>query len=164
WSVWPSSERLPDGVDGVVADLRAEMGANWEAFLARCALNGIPVYHLKQVQESVTGQVEIEHLSENNLGSLNLSLFYARIKRGLDLIGAVLGLLFVLPLLVVAMLAIKCDSPGPVFFTQLRMGYRGKVFRIWKLRTMRADVDGAEYTENCDTRVTRVGRWLRKYR
>src|SRR5206468_412674 len=77
-SVWSSSELLPDHVDGVVADLRVEMGANWEAFLARCALKGIPVYHVKHVQESVTGRVDIEHLSENNLGSLNPSSLYTR--------------------------------------------------------------------------------------
>jgi len=164
WSVWSSSERLPDHVDGVVADLRAEMGANWEAFLARCALKGIPVYHVKQVQESVTGRVDIEHLSENNLGSLNPSSLYIRAKRGLDLLGAAVGLLIVLPLLGLAALAIKYDSPGPVFFTQPRMGYRGKVFRIWKLRTMRTQVEGAQYTEGDDARVTRVGRRLRKYR
>jgi len=74
------------------------------------------------------------------------------------------GLLIVLPLLGLAALAIKYDSPGPVFFMQPRMGYRGEVFRIWKLRTMRADIEGGQYTDGDDIRVTRIGRLLRRYR
>ena len=164
WSILPSSDALPENVDGIVADLRAEIGPDWEAFLARCALKGIPVYHAKQVQEALTGRVDIEHLSENSLGSLIPSSIYARGKRALDLLVALLALPFALPLLAVAALAIKRDSPGPVFFTQPRVGHRGEVFRIWKLRTMRAGSEGGDYTEGLDPRITRSGRLLRKYR
>ena len=56
----------------------------WERFIADCALAGLPVYHVKQVLESLTGRVEIEHLSENNLGSLAPNYAYSWIKWGLD--------------------------------------------------------------------------------
>ena len=80
WSIWPSPSQLPLKYDGLVADLRAEMGNEWEAFIARCALAGIPVFHSKQLEESLTGQVSIEHLSENTLGSLIPSSIYAKAK------------------------------------------------------------------------------------
>jgi lipopolysaccharide/colanic/teichoic acid biosynthesis glycosyltransferase len=70
------------------------------------------------------------------------------------------------PLLLAAALWIKLDSPGPVFFRQQRVGRAGRLFRIHKLRTMRAD-DGAQglpITAHDDARVTRAGRLLRHYR
>ena len=164
WSLWPSPDRLPDQHDGVVADLRAEMGEAWEGFLVRCALAGIPVFNIKQVYESLTGRVDIEHLSENTLGSLLLSSVYARLKCGLDILIAILFLpLFVLICAAAAVL-IKIESPGPALFIQDRVGYRGRTFRIYKLRTMRVSAEGPHYTEGRDPRITHVGAILRKYR
>ena len=164
WSIWPSPDHLPDRHDGLVADLRADMGEVWEAFLARCALAGIPVYHSKQVQESLTGRVDIEHLSENTLGSLIPSSVYSRVKCVLDIALAILVLPIVALTCAAAAALIKFDSRGPIFFIQDRIGYRGKSFRIYKLRTMRIDVDGGDYTEGQDPRITRIGAFLRKYR
>jgi lipopolysaccharide/colanic/teichoic acid biosynthesis glycosyltransferase len=164
WSIWHSPDRLPDQHDGLVADLRADLGQAWEAFLARCALNGIPVYHWKQVHESLTGRVNVEHLSENNLGSLIPSSVYSRMKRGLDLLLALLVLPVFALIGAVAAVLIKLDSRGPVLFIQDRIGYRGRTFRIFKLRTMCTTAGGANYTDHQDPRITRVGAFLRKYR
>lgn len=164
WSLWPSPDRLPDRHDGLVADLRADLGEAWEAFLARCALAGIPVYHSKQVHESLTGRVDIERLSENTLGSLMPSSVYAQLKRGLDILLAVLVLPLIVLICAAAGVLIKLDSRGPVLFIQDRVGYRGRPFRIYKLRTMRVSAEGTHYTEGEDPRITRVGAFLRKYR
>jgi len=164
WSLWPSPDRLPDGHDGLVADLRADLGEAWEAFLARCALAGIPVYHSKQVHESLTGRVDIERLSENTLGSLMPSSVYAQLKCGLDILVAVLVLPLIVLVCAAAAVLIKLDSRGPVLFIQDRVGYRGRPFRIYKLRTMRVSAEGTHYTEGEDPRITRVGAFLRKYR
>lgn len=103
-----------------------------------------------------------------------------RLKRALDLFGAVVGGLFISPLLLVAAILIKLDSPGQVLFTQERPGQNGKMFRIFKFRTMYGDAEQrfAELSnENPslreefekhgklknDPRVTRVGSWLRKF-
>lgn len=164
WVVLRSPDQPFQGHDGIVADLRADLGAAWEAFLAHCALSGIPVYHSKQVQESLTGRVAIEHLSENTLGSLNPSALYVQLKLLLDLAVAIVLLPIVALICGIAAFFIKIDSKGPVLFTQERIGYRGAKLRIYKLRTMYMDAEGAHYTERRDPRITRVGAFLRKYR
>jgi lipopolysaccharide/colanic/teichoic acid biosynthesis glycosyltransferase len=87
-------------------------------------------------------------------------------KRLFDLVTAALGLaLLALPGLLLA-LAIKLDSPGPVFFRQERVGRFGRLFRIHKFRTMRADAErlGGPLTIGVDARVTRIGALLRAHR
>ncbi|HEX6017904.1 MAG TPA: sugar transferase [Burkholderiaceae bacterium] len=87
-------------------------------------------------------------------------------KRLLDLALASLALVLLSPLLLAAMLWVRLDSPGPVLFRQERVGRHGRLFRIHKLRTMRVDAPavGPAITAHTDARVTRAGRWLRRYR
>ncbi len=86
------------------------------------------------------------------------------IKRGLDVCLAAAGLLVLAPVLALAALAIKLDSPGPVLFTQQRHGLNRKVFKIFKLRSMSVMEDGAHAVQASrrDARVTSVGAFLRK--
>lgn len=82
-------------------------------------------------------------------------------KRVLDVIASALGLIFTSPVLAVAAIAVKRDSPGPVIFRQQRVGLGGHPFDIWKFRTMRQDAPGAAVTVGDDPRITRSGRFLR---
>ncbi len=85
-------------------------------------------------------------------------------KRALDLIAAVLGLALLSPiLLTTALLILVCDGK-PVFFRQVRIGYRGRPFHIWKFRTMRPSHDGEslQITVEGDQRITCLGSWLRR--
>ncbi len=87
-------------------------------------------------------------------------------SRALDLVVAAALLVVAAPLLALAALAVKLESRGPVFYRQLRVGRGGEPFELWKLRTM---VPGAEamgagiYVIEGDTRITRVGRLLRRF-
>lgn len=81
-------------------------------------------------------------------------------KRGFDLVMSGILLVGFTPLFVIVALAIKIDSPGPVFFRQKRTGKNGKVFEILKFRSMMADND--IHDASCDDRVTRLGKKLRK--
>ncbi|QXF11822.1 MULTISPECIES: exopolysaccharide biosynthesis polyprenyl glycosylphosphotransferase [Sphingopyxis] len=164
---------LPEDPSAViVADLHHDHLAEWERAFAVAALKGIAIYHYKQVWEARTGKVRIEHLSENSLGSLMPSNSYAKIKRLIDiaLTLAVLPILL-LPLLLTGLL-IRLDSPGPMFFRQERIGYRGQAFSVLKFRTMRVaqpvstNDDGVQeaITKDQDERITRIGRFLRKTR
>jgi Undecaprenyl-phosphate glucose phosphotransferase len=85
-------------------------------------------------------------------------------KRALDLVVAWGALLFFSPVILIAALLIKLESPGPVFFRQSRIGFSGRCFRIWKFRTMTTLDDGGEIkqAQRGDARVTRVGAWLRR--
>jgi lipopolysaccharide/colanic/teichoic acid biosynthesis glycosyltransferase len=88
-------------------------------------------------------------------------------KRGMDLLLSVAGLLLFAPLMAALALAIKLDSPGPVFFRQERVGQNGRLFRIHKFRTMADAPAGAAtptLTVAADPRITRVGAWIRSRR
>jgi Undecaprenyl-phosphate glucose phosphotransferase len=87
------------------------------------------------------------------------------IKRVEDVVLTVLGMIVIVPLFALVALAIKLDSPGPVFFRQDREGFNNQRFRIWKFRSMRADrceADGITQARKDDDRITRVGRVLRR--
>ncbi len=85
-------------------------------------------------------------------------------KRGLDILAAALGLLLLSPAFLLIALAIKLDTSGPVFFRQERVGRHGRLFRIFKFRTMHAhDACAApQFTVAGDPRITRVGAWIRR--
>ncbi|WP_366142732.1 sugar transferase [uncultured Thermosynechococcus sp.] len=99
-----------------------------------------------------------------------------RLKRYLDVILALFGIVVLAPLFIGVAIAIKLTSPGPVFFRQERVGLHGKVFQMWKFRTMRADApqlqaqleaqnesaDGILFKVKNDPRRTPLGRFLRK--
>src|SRR5262249_32852018 len=85
-------------------------------------------------------------------------------KRALDILAAGLGLVALLPLLTIAAIAIRLDSPGPILFRQRRSGFNGRPFQILKFRTMSVLEDGDAICQavKCDGRVTRIGKWLRR--
>jgi putative colanic acid biosysnthesis UDP-glucose lipid carrier transferase len=93
-----------------------------------------------------------------------LRLRQSKVKRLVDLIGALTGLLFLSPFLVIIATLICIDSPGPVFFRQRRTGRDGVPFLIYKFRTMRVLEDGDKVVQASkrDNRVTRVGKFLRR--
>ena len=189
WRMLTAVPASLEGLQAVAADLRHELGDDWERFLAECALEGIPVYHSKQITESLLGRVEIEHLSENQFGSLMPNLAYLKLKGVIDRVLALLALpCFALLYAFVAPMVIA-GSGWPVLHTQERIGYRGRKFVIYKFRTMRsagqelhrrvrADTSHSlepasnrgpserqlAVTQTGDGRITRIGAILRRYR
>jgi lipopolysaccharide/colanic/teichoic acid biosynthesis glycosyltransferase len=85
-------------------------------------------------------------------------------KRLFDVVFSALGLLVLAPLLLVLAVLIKSSEKGPVFFLQERVGRHGRLFKIWKFRTMVVNAErlGHSITAGNDRRITPVGRWLRK--
>ena len=86
-------------------------------------------------------------------------------KRIFDFLTSFLGLILVSPLLLIIAVLIKLDSPGPVFYRGERVGQHGKIFRIFKFRTMveNAEELGGPSTAGDDPRLTKIGKFLKKY-
>jgi len=107
-------------------------------------------------------------LGENNIGQAPHSRsrqLQLALKRAMDIVLTVPGLVFLGPLFLFVALAIKLTSPGPVYFVQEREGMGGRRFRAFKFRTMysdRCDPSGVSHTIENDPRVTPLGRWLRR--
>ncbi len=170
WHTLHSPEDPVDGLDAVAVDLRHDMPDAWESRLADYALSQLPVLHSKHLLESLTGRVELEHLSENSFGSLTPRPAYRMAKHMVDWVAALILLITLLPLLVLIGIAVRLTSPGPALFVQERIGYLGKPFNVYKFRTMaikvdpNVDVRHAAITQAADQRVTPFGRFLRKSR
>lgn len=112
--------------------------------------------------EQSTNHLPATHPSVHSLG-----------KRCLDILGSTIGLGITAIAFIPIAIAIKLDSPGPIFFSQIRYGWMGKPFRIWKFRSMSLDAEtlknsipnqakGAIFKNDQDSRITNVGRFLRK--
>lgn len=90
-------------------------------------------------------------------------MFYKFVKRLFDILISLVGLLITSPILILTAIAIKIESPGPIIFKQERLGRDGKVFKIYKFRSMCLDAEKAGvYEKKGDSRVTRVGKIIRK--
>lgn len=156
----------------IVADLHFDHAPEWERMLADAALLGHPVYHIKQLRETLTGRVTIEHLSENSFGSLLPNLAYGKVKRLADLAISLTAMPALLPVMAVIALLIRIDSAGSIFFIQERQGYRARPFRMIKFRTMYPEAapgGGNAAREHAmtragDARITKIGRFLRRTR
>jgi len=134
--------------------------------LTMLAFSNVQLIDMPSLYEFLTGKVPTDHISDIwlFLNTLNKSnLFYRHLKQLMDLFLAGVGLVVALPLLLTISLAIKVDSPGPVFFRQRRLGKDGKPFLIIKFRTMfvNANDAGPRWATKGDPRITRVGQVLR---
>lgn len=154
----------------IVADFSAgNIEPEWERLIAEEAIKGRRVLSAKELAESLTGRVQIEHLSENSFGHLAPDSLYAPAKRYIDIVSAVLILLLLWPALLVVAIAIRSESKGPAIFKQTRMGFRGKTFTVYKFRSMKVSPAPqhsleSDKTLNDDDRITRIGRFIRKTR
>ena len=137
--------------------------------LLNCRLNGIRVEDAELLYERLTGKIAVQRLRPSYLvfaeGFTQGRVTFA-VKRALDAVVAVVGLLLAVPIGILVALAIKLDSPGPVFFGQTRVGRDGRIFTVWKFRSMRTDAEkgGPQWASKNDARITRIGRFIRMTR
>jgi sugar transferase (PEP-CTERM system associated) len=135
-----------------------------------CKLNGVEVLDSPSFYEKLSGKLLIENIQpswfiySNGFRSNAIQRIY---KRLVDILFSLLGLVVALPFFPLLALLIKLDSPGPVLFRQVRVGEGGRHFVILKFRTMRQDAEkgtGAVWAQKNDSRITRIGGFLRKSR
>jgi exopolysaccharide biosynthesis polyprenyl glycosylphosphotransferase len=158
-------EMCPDRIVIALGDRRGRLPVH-ELLQAR--VQGIAIEDGVQFYERLTGKIAIEALTPHDLISspdFRKSHVDLAFGHALSLLVSLIALVVLLPLFALIALAIKLDSPGPVFFVQNRVGLRGKPLRLLKFRTMHpVDRSASEWVrDNCD-RITRVGQWLRRFR
>jgi sugar transferase (PEP-CTERM system associated) len=157
-------------VDRVVVNLADARGRLPMDQLLQMKLAGVTFDHLASVYEEYTGKIAVENLRPSWLifsPGFRTSAPRLAAKRAFDIAGALVGLAIAAPAIAVLAVAIKLTSPGPVFYRQPRVGRSGRIFKVVKLRSMRADAEAATgpvWARKDDDRVTRMGRLMRKTR
>lgn len=125
------------------------------------------IFDLSYAYEEILGKIPVDSIDETwflyNIRNTDKAL-YNTLAGALNLLAAVFGLVITSPLLVIVAVCIKLGDSGPIFYAQERIGRNGKIFKLYKFRSMipGADKSGAEWTENNDHRITRVGKIIRK--
>jgi sugar transferase (PEP-CTERM system associated) len=157
-------------VQRIVVSLSERRGTFPVKEVLNCKLNGIEIIDGPSFYEELTGKLLIENMNPSHLifsNRFKISEVRRYVKRMLDVLFASAGIIIALPFILIIPLIIKLDSRGPVLFKQNRVGEGEQVFTVYKFRTM---VDGAEkitgpvWSKTGDTRITRIGRLLRKAR
>ena len=156
-------------VDRIIVALEERRGKFPEDQLLSCRMKGIPVEDGIEFYEHLTGRLQVESLRPSVLifsDGFKKSKLTMWMKRVVGFSLSLVGLALLSPLILVISILIKMDSRGPVFYQQERVGENGRVFKLLKFRSMveNAEANGPVWAEPDDVRVTRIGRWIRKWR
>lgn len=157
-------------VEKIVVALKEKRGTFPIKELLQCRVNGIDVIDGNSFYEMLTGKLIVEQI---NPAWLIFSHGFQKrtsqrlLKRAIDLILSFFMLVILSPVIALVAAVIKIDSTGPVFFSQERVGQKHKTYMVYKFRSMQSDAEkntGPVWAKDNDDRITRVGRFLRKWR
>jgi sugar transferase (PEP-CTERM system associated) len=156
-------------VDRIIVALDERRGKFPLEQLLYCRLKGIRVDDGVAFTEQMAGKLSVENLHPSFLifsDGFKRSAILKKLKRGLDILGSVLGLTVSIPVSLIVSIAIKLDSMGPILYRQERVGKDGEIFLLLKFRSMYTDAEenGPVWARVDDERITRVGRIIRKLR
>ncbi|MBK6695359.1 MAG: TIGR03013 family PEP-CTERM/XrtA system glycosyltransferase [Myxococcales bacterium] len=137
--------------------------------LLEIKFRGVEVEEGVNFYERTTGKIYVRELKPSQLifaEGFSARPTTRRLKRLLDVFAAGIGLVLAAPLILLTAMMVRLDSPGPFLYSQVRAGEFGKLFTIYKFRSMRIDAEkhGAQFAKENDDRITRVGRFIRKTR
>ena len=154
------------GIDLLISCHRGHIPQNVGKAIEMMPFYGVDVINKGNFIEQYFKEISVEFQNYHWLTSLSFMpspRAFLFLKRGFDLFFASVLILLLFPVFPLVALFIKLDSKGPVFYTQTRVGYLGKPFRIIKFRSMRTDAekDGAQWATKNDSRVTKLGNLLR---
>ena len=157
------------GIDRIVVALDERRGKLPLDQLLSCRMKGIQISDGIDFSEYLFGKLSVESLRPSSLifsNGFKRNAPIKIVKRCIDVLASFLGLTISAPVSLLIAIAIKLDSPGPVFYRQERVGEDEQIFQLLKFRSMRADAekDGPVWAAVDDHRITRVGRIIRKLR
>ncbi|HUU83598.1 MAG TPA: exopolysaccharide biosynthesis polyprenyl glycosylphosphotransferase [Phycisphaerae bacterium] len=158
-----------ENIRDIVVGSAAARDPNVMTWLLPCLRMGCRVTNEAVFYEKATGQILVDQITPHWFLFADLKVHceeVAILKRAVDVVASIVGLLLTLPLLPLVALAIRLEDRGPVLYSQDRVGQNGIIFRLFKLRTMKvnSEPNGAVWATDRDPRVTRVGRVLRRLR
>jgi sugar transferase (PEP-CTERM system associated) len=139
--------------------------------ILKARVEGVTIVEMPNVYESLTARIPVNHIHDGWL--LFSQGFYLiskdtlqKLKRLIDISASFLLLIILLPVAILTAILIRIDSRGPIFFQQRRVGKDGNIFYLWKFRSMRKNAENncAVWAVENDSRVTRVGKWIRLFR
>lgn len=163
---WPAGtpDRLFE-VDGVVLDRRMPPSDERSELLSMLKLNHVRLYSVEAVAELLSGR-KMFAPDQDDFWQIDGNPAHDLAKRVLDVALVLATSPLWLPLCALIGMIIKMDSPGPILFSQSRVGRNGRSFRLWKFRSMRHDgqPQPARFAQQQDDRITRVGRVIRRWR
>ena len=157
-------------VDRVVVSLSDARGRLPMDQLLQMKLDGVRFDHLASVYEECTGKIAVENLRPSWFifsSGFRKSRSLEAAKRAMDIMMSLIGIVLTAPIMLMVAALVRMTSPGPVVYQQQRVGKNGRVFTLYKFRSMRNDAEkhtGAVWATAGDTRVTPIGRFLRKAR
>lgn len=157
------------GIDRVIVALEDRRGAMPVQELLALRLRGVVIEESGTLLERLSGMLPLDGLNPSALiftQGFNIRSSLQIGRRLFSICISSLALALCLPLLPFLILAVRLSSPGPIFFRQVRVGFRGRPFTIYKFRTMRQDAEakGAVWATKNDPRITPLGRFMRKTR
>jgi sugar transferase (PEP-CTERM system associated) len=154
----------------VVSACERRQRIGMQNMLLNCKLMGVRVLDAPTFLEPMTGKLMLEEMDINRLiyaDGFRRRPLYVAVKRVIDVALSFFGVILLLPFFPIIAVLVKLDSPGPVFFTQTRVGQWGQNFVLYKFRTMPHDIEretGAVWAQENDPRIRPIGRFLRKWR
>jgi sugar transferase (PEP-CTERM system associated) len=156
-------------IDSIILSLKERRGNMPVSELLHLKFGGVEVEDAHSFIEKVTGRIHLEHLSPSWLilsDGFRKSQFLYAAKRTFDIVIALIAFVLSLPLMVLVAIAIWLETGSPVLFRQERTGFKGRSFKIMKFRSMchSAEKGGPVWAASDDNRITRIGRFIRKYR
>jgi sugar transferase (PEP-CTERM system associated) len=162
-----SQEKPP--IERVIVAMENRRGAMPVRELLDLRLRGVVIEDANFLTERLLGKLALDGLNPSTLiftHGFNVKATQQILRRLVSFSISFIGLVICLPVLPVLMIAVRLSSPGPIFFRQTRVGLRGKTFQVIKFRTMWQDAErnGAQWARKNDSRVTKLGRFMRKTR
>jgi sugar transferase (PEP-CTERM system associated) len=156
-------------IDRVIVAMENRRGSMPIRELLELRLRGVVIEDAGAVLERLLGRLPLEGLTPSALiftDGFKIGTAKLIARRSISLSVALAALLICLPVIPFLILGVRLSSPGPVFFRQQRVGLRGRLFTIYKFRTMRQDAEanGAVWAAKNDPRITKLGKFMRKTR
>lgn len=177
-----------DALDEVYIDVPYDTGNSLTGYLIELESMGLDVHFSVPMLEKVYGensQAGCKHIASNlehrgkayliGISTVHHSIRSQVLKRAMDICGALVGLVISVPIIAITAIPLKLESPGPLFFKQKRVGLNGRIFEIYKLRSMYTDAEkrkkelmaqnemnGLMFKMTDDPRITKVGKFIRK--